>query len=105
MHRPGTSTPNERAAPHTAQTSAARATDRAAPSVAFGAESRRRSSYSRPMDGIVSRPGDGEFLKGEDRALRVKLSRNELDVLEFEVGPDYEGPGPHFHKRHVDSFY
>src|ERR671936_946682 len=57
------------------------------------------------MEGIVSRPGDGEFLEGEDRALRVKLSRDELDVLEFEVGPDYEGPGPHFHKRHVDAFY
>ena len=57
------------------------------------------------MEGIVSRPGDGEFLEGEDRALRVKLSRDELDVLEFEVGPDYEGPGPHFHKQHVDSFY
>ena len=57
------------------------------------------------MDGIVSRPADGEFLEGEERVLRVKLSRDELDVLEFEVGPEYEGPGPHFHKRHVDSFY
>ena len=57
------------------------------------------------MEGIVSRPGDGEFLEGEDRELRVKLSRDELDVLEFEVGPEYEGPGPHFHKEHVDSFY
>jgi len=57
------------------------------------------------MEGIVSRPGDGEFLESEDRELRVKLSRDELDVLEFEVGPEYEGPGPHFHKEHVDSFY
>jgi quercetin dioxygenase-like cupin family protein len=57
------------------------------------------------VNGHVSRAGDGEFLEGEDRALRVKLSREELDVLEFEVGPDYEGPGPHFHKKHVDSFY
>ena len=37
------------------------------------------------MDGIVSRPGDGEFLEGEERALRVKLSRDELDVLEGEL--------------------
>ena len=57
------------------------------------------------MSGIVSRPGEGELLEGKDRELRVKLSRDELDVLEFEVGPDYEGPGPHFHKRHVDTFY
>src|SRR5438046_1939094 len=57
------------------------------------------------MEGIVSRPGDGEFLEGEDRELRVKLSRDELDVLEFEVGPEYEGPGPHFHRQHADAFY
>ena len=57
------------------------------------------------MDGTVSEPGEGELLSGEERALRVKVSRPELDVLEFEVGPGYEGPGPHFHKQHVDSFY
>jgi mannose-6-phosphate isomerase-like protein (cupin superfamily) len=28
-----------------------------------------------------------------------------MDFLEYEGGPDYEGAGPHFHKRHVDSFY
>lgn len=57
------------------------------------------------MEGVVARPGEGEILKGEDRELRVKVVRPELDLLEYEVGPGYEGPGPHFHKRHVDSFY
>ena len=51
------------------------------------------------------RPGEGEELTGQDRELGVKVVRPELDLLEYEVGPGYEGPGPHFHKRHVDSFY
>lgn len=51
------------------------------------------------------RAGEGEVLTGEDRELRVKGVRPELDLLEYDVGPGYEGPGPHFHKRHVDSFY
>ena len=57
------------------------------------------------MDGVVTRPGEGEVLEGEDRELRVKAVRAELDLLEYDVGSGYEGPGPHFHKRHVDSFY
>ena len=35
----------------------------------------------------------------------VKAVRPELDLLEFDVGAGYEGPGPHYHERHVDSFY
>jgi hypothetical protein len=46
------------------------------------------------MDGIVARPGEGEVLTGEDRELRVKVVRPELDLLEYDVGPGYEGPGP-----------
>jgi mannose-6-phosphate isomerase-like protein (cupin superfamily) len=57
------------------------------------------------MEAIVSGPGKGELLSGEDRDLRVKAARPELDFLEYDVGPGYEGPGPHFHKEHVDSFY
>ena len=49
--------------------------------------------------------GEGERLEGEDRVLHVKAVRPELDLLEYEVGPGYEGPGPHYHERHVDSFY
>jgi quercetin dioxygenase-like cupin family protein len=57
------------------------------------------------VDGVVTRAGEGEVLRGEDRELRVKVVQPELDLLEYDVGPGYEGPGPHFHKRHVDSFY
>jgi quercetin dioxygenase-like cupin family protein len=49
--------------------------------------------------------GDGERLQAQDRELFLKAVRPELDFLEFEVRPGYKGPGPHFHKRHADSFY
>jgi len=56
---------------------------------------------SAPMNAVVSRPGEGERLDAEHL---VKLALPELDVLEFTVGADYEGPGPHFHEHHVDAF-
>jgi mannose-6-phosphate isomerase-like protein (cupin superfamily) len=54
------------------------------------------------MDPIVVGPGEGERLDAEHL---IKLSLPQIDVLEFTVGPEYEGPGPHFHERHVDSFH
>ena len=53
----------------------------------------------------VSRPGEGEPLRRADRTILVKGLTPELDLLEYDVGPDYEGPGPHYHERHADSFY
>ena len=47
-------------------------------------------------------PGEGERLDAEHTIL---LSLPQIDVLEFTVGPDYEGPGPHLHEHHVDSFF
>jgi deazaflavin-dependent oxidoreductase (nitroreductase family) len=55
-------------------------------------------------DFLVLRSAEEE-LRGDDRVLRVKAARPELSVFEFEVGAGYEGPGTHFHKEHVDSFY
>jgi quercetin dioxygenase-like cupin family protein len=52
--------------------------------------------------GVVLRPGEGERLG--DRIV-VKLERPEISVNEVRVGPDFEGPGAHFHKEHVDAFY
>jgi mannose-6-phosphate isomerase-like protein (cupin superfamily) len=57
------------------------------------------------MDGIVSRSGEGETLGGAKHEVEVKVTRPELDVLEFEIASDFEGPGLHIHKEHVDSFY
>jgi quercetin dioxygenase-like cupin family protein len=54
---------------------------------------------------VISVPGEGERLGREDRTILVKVTRPELDVLEFDVGPDYEGPGPHYHEQHTDSWY
>jgi quercetin dioxygenase-like cupin family protein len=57
------------------------------------------------MEAIVSGPGDGEPLRYDDRTIRIKAVQPQLDVLEFDVDTGYEGPGPHYHERHVDSFY
>jgi mannose-6-phosphate isomerase-like protein (cupin superfamily) len=57
------------------------------------------------MNATVSGAGEGERLESEHRQLLVKAVRPELDMLEYDVGPGYEGPGPHYHERHVDSFY
>ena len=57
------------------------------------------------MEPVISRPGEGELIENEDRKLFVKGSWEQMDFLEYEGGPNYEGAGPHFHKLHVDSFY
>lgn len=54
------------------------------------------------MDAIVKGPGEGDRI---NERIVVKIERPELSVNEVNVGPDFEGPGPHFHKRHVDAFY
>ena len=46
--------------------------------------------------------GEGERL---NERIVVKIERPELSVNEVKVGPDFEGPGPHFHEEHVDAFY
>ena len=57
------------------------------------------------MESVISPPGEGELIENEDRKLFVKSSWEQMDFLEYEGGPNYEGAGPHFHKLHVDSFY
>jgi quercetin dioxygenase-like cupin family protein len=54
------------------------------------------------MDATILDAGEGERLDAEHR---IKLASPQLDVVEFTVGADYEGPGLHYHERHVDSFY
>ena len=56
-------------------------------------------------DVVLSDQGEGESLHGDHRELRVKARLPTLTLLEFHVDAGYEGPGPHFHKRHVDAFY
>jgi mannose-6-phosphate isomerase-like protein (cupin superfamily) len=51
---------------------------------------------------VLLRPGEGERLNSR---IVVKLERPEISVNEVDVGPEFEGPGPHIHKEHVDAFY
>jgi quercetin dioxygenase-like cupin family protein len=50
---------------------------------------------------IILPPGHGEKLG----SLVVKAARPELALFEFDVGDDFGGTGPHFHKLHSDAFY
>jgi quercetin dioxygenase-like cupin family protein len=54
------------------------------------------------MGAVVLGPGEGERL---NERIVVKLDQPQISVNEVDVGPDFEGPGPHFHKEHVDAFY
>jgi quercetin dioxygenase-like cupin family protein len=58
-----------------------------------------------PADPIVRRPGEGERLEGRHRVAWIKAECRGLRLLEFELGPDHEGPRAHFHQRHAHSFY
>jgi quercetin dioxygenase-like cupin family protein len=50
-------------------------------------------------------PGEGERLEGHSRIATIKIGREELSLIEFELEPGFEGPDPHTHDDHVDSFY
>jgi quercetin dioxygenase-like cupin family protein len=52
--------------------------------------------------GVFLGPGEGERL---NERIVVKIERPEISVNEVTVGPEFEGPGPHFHREHVDAFY
>jgi quercetin dioxygenase-like cupin family protein len=54
------------------------------------------------MDAVVLGPGEGERLSAQHL---VKLSSPELDLFEYTVDSDFQGPGPHYHAHHVDSFF
>jgi mannose-6-phosphate isomerase-like protein (cupin superfamily) len=54
---------------------------------------------------IVNGPGEGELLRGRNRTFLIKAARQELSLIEYDAGADYEGASPHFHERHTDAFY
>jgi quercetin dioxygenase-like cupin family protein len=56
-------------------------------------------------DGIVLRAGDGERLETGTRVATIKVGRDELSLIEFELEPTFAGPQPHTHADTVDSFY
>ena len=70
----------------------------------------RVDTYDPPDDGgtgepVVVPPGDGERLTGRKRMAIVKASLSELTLSVFELESGFEGPEPHQHDDHVDSFY
>jgi quercetin dioxygenase-like cupin family protein len=45
---------------------------------------------------VTERPG---------RRAKILIARDEIVLMEFEMEPETDSAGPHFHRRHVDSFY
>jgi quercetin dioxygenase-like cupin family protein len=54
---------------------------------------------------ILHRAGEGERLESDERIATIKVGREELALIEFELEPGFTGPEPHTHDDHVDSFY
>jgi quercetin dioxygenase-like cupin family protein len=56
-------------------------------------------------EAILLAAGEGERLEANRRIATIKIGREELSLIEFELEPGFEGPDPHTHDDHVDSFY
>jgi quercetin dioxygenase-like cupin family protein len=56
-------------------------------------------------DAVLLGVGEGERLPGKRRVATIKIGREELSLIEFELEPGFEGPEPHIHDDQVDSFY
>jgi mannose-6-phosphate isomerase-like protein (cupin superfamily) len=56
-------------------------------------------------DAIFLAAGAGELEETGDRIATIKIGREELALIEFELEPSFKGPNPHTHEDHVDSFY
>jgi quercetin dioxygenase-like cupin family protein len=54
---------------------------------------------------VLLQAGEGERLPTVTRVATIKIGREELSLIEFELAPGFEGPPPHSHDDHVDSFY
>jgi mannose-6-phosphate isomerase-like protein (cupin superfamily) len=58
-----------------------------------------------PSGARVVRAGTGDRLESDTRVATIKIARDELALVEFDLRPGFEGPSPHVHRRHVDSFF
>jgi quercetin dioxygenase-like cupin family protein len=54
---------------------------------------------------VLLQAGEGERLPTVTRVATIKVGREELPLIEFELEPGFKGPPPHSHDDHVDSFY
>jgi quercetin dioxygenase-like cupin family protein len=58
-----------------------------------------------PTEAVFLPPGQGEGLEANNRVATIKVGREELALIEFELHPGFDGPDPHAHDDHIDSFY
>jgi mannose-6-phosphate isomerase-like protein (cupin superfamily) len=56
-------------------------------------------------DAIFLAAGAGERDETNDRVATIKIGREELALIEFEIEPGFKGPDSHTHEDQVDSFY
>jgi mannose-6-phosphate isomerase-like protein (cupin superfamily) len=54
---------------------------------------------------IVLHAAEGEQLTAPNRIASIKVGREELSLVEFELEPGFRGPAPHAHEDQVDAFY
>jgi len=54
---------------------------------------------------ILLKAGEGERLETDHRVATIKVGRDELCLIEFELKPSFGGPGVHEHDDHTDSFF
>jgi len=58
-----------------------------------------------PTDAVSLGPDEGERLEANNRVATIKVGREELSMVEFDLGPGFGGPDRHSHDDHIDSFY
>jgi quercetin dioxygenase-like cupin family protein len=58
-----------------------------------------------PTDAVFLPSGEGDRLQTNNRVATIKTGRKELALIEFELEPGFDGPDPHAHDDHIDSFY
>ena len=54
---------------------------------------------------ILLHAGEGERLATNQRVATIKIGREELSVIEFELEPSFDGADLHVHDDHTDAFY
>jgi mannose-6-phosphate isomerase-like protein (cupin superfamily) len=56
-------------------------------------------------DAVFLPAGEGERLETKTRVATIKIGREEIALIEFELESGFEGPSPHSHDDQIDSFY
>jgi quercetin dioxygenase-like cupin family protein len=56
-------------------------------------------------EAILLHRGEGEALRANDRVATIKIGREELSLIEFELEPHFGGSDLHRHDDHTDAFY